>query len=212
MVRIRKRSEPACLTAERAANRRFDDIDGECKQSMRKALVGEQRELCCYCMCRISAGATTMVIEHLVAQSDPTRGQQLAMDWQNLFGSCTGGRRGPVSSHHCDASKQDTPLSFVLTDANIESKIRYLGNGEIGSPDPTLDRELKQVLCLNVAHLPNNRSAALEGFLAYCTRRAPGAWTTEKIDKFINEVTTPTVSEPFIGIVLYQLKKRRSRC
>jgi hypothetical protein len=59
--------EPASLTAHRLTP--HSDYDNyRKKDELRRALVGEQHALCCYCMGRIRNDPTAMKIEHWQSQ------------------------------------------------------------------------------------------------------------------------------------------------
>lgn len=209
MRRIRKGAEPQCLVAERAAGRGFGDIQGPCKQTMREALVQEQQSLCCYCMDRVVPTEARMVIEHLVPQADPVRGAELATTWTNLFGACDGGRGSPQHLQHCDAAKGDQLLSFSPLDGGFEGEVRYLADGSIGASSDALQRDLVEILNLNSGYLPANRSAVLDAFLDQKSRRFPGAWDRDRIDSFATKLTEGGEVQPFVGVLLYFLMKRR---
>ena len=77
------------------------------KDTLRKALVSEQRGLCCYCMGRIRSDS--MKVEHWRCQSRFC-GEQL--DYRNLLGACQGGEGQPRSRQHCDTRKGDSDSSL----------------------------------------------------------------------------------------------------
>lgn len=92
MRAIRKGVEPASLTAHRQTpHGSYDNYPD--KAELRRALVGEQRGLCCYCMGRVRDDATGMKIEHWRCQR---RHRDRELDYRNLLAACTGGegRRG----------------------------------------------------------------------------------------------------------------------
>ena len=57
------------------------------KDELRRALVTEQRGLCCYCMGRIRAERTSMKIEHWRSQA---RYPDQQLNYRNLLASCHG--------------------------------------------------------------------------------------------------------------------------
>ena len=162
MRTIRKNGEPASLTAHRKQpNADYDNYED--KDTLRQSLVGEQRGLCCYCQSRIRPDAASMKIEHWQCQANyPAR----QLDYRNLLGACLGGQGRPEQEQHCDTRKGNEGLCFNPADPehNIESKIRFLGDGRIQSTDAEFDRQLNEVLNLNLDRLVRNRKAVLTAF------------------------------------------------
>jgi uncharacterized protein (TIGR02646 family) len=162
MRTIQKGCEPASLTQHRKqANAHYDNYSD--KAALRKALVEEQRGLCCYCQSRIRPDAAGMKIEHWQCQAEyPDR----QLHYRNLLGACLGGEGRPNHEQHCDTRKGNQELCFNPADPehNIESRIRFLGDGRIQSSDAEFDRQLTEVLNLNWGRLVRNRKAVLTAF------------------------------------------------
>jgi hypothetical protein len=126
-----------------------------------------------------------MKIEHWHSQSSyPLE----ALEYRNLLGACTGNEGEPPRLQHCDTSKGDRDLSRNPANPahQIEAFIRYdLASGEISSPDPQFDIELKEVLQLNIQVLRNRRLAAVEVVIQSMPKR--GNWSEPVIRKEIDE-------------------------
>ena len=176
MRTIVKGREPASLTQHRLtlpSNDYKPDYDNcSDKDALRKALVREQRGLCCYCMKEISSDREEMKIEHWQCQSRyPTE----QLNYGNLLAACLGGDGQPPHLQHCDTKKGNEDLQWnpANPDHHIETRLRYEVDGSIRSDDPTFDAQLCQVLNLNLAELKNRRKGVLDAVL--------GWWRSEKV-------------------------------
>lgn len=67
---------------------------------------------------------------------------------------------------HCDTRQGERGISRnpAVPADRVEDLIRYQPDGTITSDDIQFDRDLNDVLNLNVAFLKNNRKATLNGF------------------------------------------------
>ena len=104
MRTITKDPEPASLTVYRKTPD-CNYADYRAKDDLRRALVTEQRGLCCYCLGRIRPERAAMKIEHWRSQKCYS-GEQL--DYRNLLGACLGGHGQPTHLQHCDTRKGDS--------------------------------------------------------------------------------------------------------
>ena len=170
MRAITKGAEPPSLTAYRhTADCDYDNYQG--KDELRRALVTEQRGLCCYCMGRIHNGHATMKIEHWRCHS---RYPEEQLIYRNLLGACTGGHGQPANHQHCDTRKGDQDLQWNPADPahHVETRIYYEFDGTIRSDDTAFDAQLNDVLNLNIDFLKSNRKAVWEAIT--------GWWRMEK--------------------------------
>lgn len=211
MRTIRKGSEPPCLLEERAAKRRYGDLVKECKDAIRVALARDQGSLCCYCLGRIRPDESSMVIEHLVPQTDPSRGRELELDWNNLLGSCHGNPGKPPAQQHCDERKGNASLEMSPLDPRVRSTVHYLTSGHVTSNSEEVRRDLDEKLNLNVAFLVRNRRAVLDAFFVASAKRRPGTWTVDAVDKWIGGLTTGSELQEYGEIVVQFLEKKRKR-
>ena len=157
MRAIAKGPEPPSLAAHR--RQPYSDYDNYAeKDDLRRALVTEQRSLCCYCMRRIAPARRSMKIEHWRCQSKHS-GDQL--NYRNILASCLGGEGQPGRLQHCDTRKGDRDLEWnpAEPEHQIESRIRYEPNGWIRSDEATFDSQLNDILNLNLPLLRNGRKA-----------------------------------------------------
>lgn len=165
MRQITKGPEPPSLTAHRQMP--FSDYDNyPDRDALRRALVIEQREICCYCMGRIRNDRSFMKIEHWRCRRH-YKGEQL--DYRNLLGACLGGKGQPPNLQHCDTHKGDLDLLWNPADPahHIETRIRYEADGSIRSGEDAFDEQLEDVLNLNLKYLQNNRKELLNGIIEW---------------------------------------------
>ena len=167
MRAIAKGPEPPSLTAHRKAPRgtaTYANYQG--KDDLRRALVTEQRGLCCYCMGRVRARAASMKIEHWRCQ---TRYRDRQLDYKNLLAACPGGGGQRIRDQHCDTRKGDTDLDWNPADAmhHIETRVSYMPDGTICSNEQTFNTQINEVLNLNLSVLKANRKRALDAVLEW---------------------------------------------
>ena len=163
MRAITKNREPVSLTAHRKTP--YSDYDNyQAKDDLRHSLVNEQRGLCCYCMGRIRPEPASMKIEHWRCQE---RYDNEQLNYRNLLGACLGGHRERAKLQHCDTKKGNSDLRWNPADPahHIETRIRYELDGSIRSDEEEFDRQLNDVLNLNLPLLKKNREGLLDAVL-----------------------------------------------
>ena len=162
---IAKGPEPVSLTAHRQTP--YCDYDNyAAKDDLRRALVREQRGLCCYCMGRIRNGPTTMKIEHWRCRAHHASEQ---LNYRNLLGACIGGHGQPAHLEHCDTRKGDRDLQWNPADPlhHIETRVRYELDGSIHADDADFDDQINDVLNLTLPVLKNNRKGIYDAVLRW---------------------------------------------
>jgi uncharacterized protein (TIGR02646 family) len=211
MRAISKRSEPDSLRRYRATGGTYADFRDT--QELRESLVTEQRGLCCYCMCRISADSNVMKIEHWQPQSR-FPAQQLV--YANLLGACLGGQN--QADRHCDTLKGGQDLKFNPANPlpKIESLISYGLDGTISSQDREFDSQLETILGLNIPKLVNSRKGTLDGVLDWWRierERRQRPVPTEVIERMRDKLLSQTLSnlEPFVQVKVWWLEQRLAR-
>jgi uncharacterized protein (TIGR02646 family) len=202
---IAKANEPQSLTEHRA--RPHSDYGNyPQKDELRTALIAEQAGLCCYCTGRIRAEPASMKIEHWQSQATYPQ-HQLA--YGNLLGACPGGEGQAASDQHCDTRKANRDLKWnpATTAHMIETRVRYLANGAIESPDADFNEQLNSVLGLNLQFLKNNRKVALDTVLAWwrLAQPVPKQKIQAQIDRNSNHGGE---QQPFIPVAIWFLRQK----
>lgn len=210
MRAISKRHEPPSLTEHRSSpSATYGNYTHTAE--LTAELVAEQRGLCCYCLSRIRADDGSARVEHWHCQADYP-GETL--DYSNLLAVCRGTDGQPSSAQHCDRSKGQLLLSRNPANPgdNVEEVIRFSGDGTIISSDPGFDREINDVLHLNLKLLKNNRQAVLVAFTLALPRR--GAWTRTALEKELRKwkgESTAGPLQPYCQVIVDWIRRRLRR-
>jgi uncharacterized protein (TIGR02646 family) len=208
MRNIQKKSEPISLTQHRCGTHSNYDNYAE-KDDLRSSLVNEQRGLCCYCLQRIRPGLESMKIEHWQSQDlHPER----QIEYSNLLGACRGGEGQKKDQQHCDTRKGNHAVTFNPANPlhDVESKIRFLGDGRVESNDVQFDKEINEALNLNQGALVRNRKAVLQAFRqALMQNNSSDADLRKALHKWNGD--NGGELEPFCQVVVYYLRKKINR-
>ncbi len=207
MRMIAKGAEPVSLTTHRSTPHcDYDNYPD--KDTLRTALVAEQRGLCCYCMCRIEERPASMKIEHWRCRANyPER----ELDYRNLLASCRGGEGMARDRQHCDTSKADDDLLWNPADSQrrVENRIRYGTDGAIQSDDPRFDRQLNDVLNLNLPRIRNQRKASLDSVLQWW-RRQRRPVSRQRVEREIVRRQSLPILAPYVQVGIWWLERRLS--
>jgi len=199
-------AEPRSLRQHRAtAHSTYDNISKKDKDELRAALVEEQKSLCCYCTGRIVADPSVMKIEHWQCQDNYHQHQ---LSYGNLLGACLGGEGQAQGDQHCDTRKANSDLMWNPATAAhvIESRLRYLLDGTVESPDQAFNDQLNSVLGLNLPWLRNSRKAVLDVVLDWW-RSTPNA--RQKVQRQIDQRTTHAGEyQPFSPVAVWFLRQK----
>ena len=208
MRAIDKGKEPPSLTTHRGmGHSSYDNYQD--KDALRTALVKEQSGLCCYCMKRIHDDRNQMKIEHWRCQAKYPDKQLI---YRNLLGACLGGEGRPGHKQHCDTKKGNSELRWNPAEPShqIEATITYRLDGTICSSDSCFDRQLNDVLNLNLALLKNNRKAAFDEVLKWWKgERQPVS--RRRLEKKIANQERPGPLEPYIPVAVWWLQEKFAR-
>lgn len=222
MRKIIKGTEPASLTK----HRRIDKTDYEGyreKDQLRKALVKEQRGICCYCMGRITPKINKMKIEHFLSHSGHPDERLV---YSNLFGACLGNMNADAEKH-CDTLKKSKEFHFhMCSSGNIHTDIEYRNDGVIFSNIELLNKEIggeydelkgkftPGVLNLNISGLINARKNTLQGFIDTYLKIGKGKLNKEMLvrqrDKW-SGVSNDDELQPYCMIVVYYIEKKLAK-
>lgn len=208
MKPINKEKEPATLlTYRKQPDATYENYRE--KEVLREALLKEQGHICCYCMQRVTK--EEMKIEHWQPQSEYP---ELQLDYGNLLASCKGNEGQPTERQHCDTRKGNQALTIhpAKLPTHWEELIKFRRDGRIYSDDLSLDRELNEVLNLNLDTLVNNRSEIIDQIKEYLTRieGKKAGWRIQDVKKRIAEYEGKIDGKykPYCQVVIAFLKKR----
>ncbi len=211
MKHIEKGAEPHSLTEHRLRPHADFDNYPE-KDELRRVLLAEQGNICCYCMQRISENESK--IEHWASQSNHEDRQ---LDYSNLLAACPGGEGYPTQLQHCDSHKREQNIIINPADRshNCENAIRYSPDGEIFSDNPDIERDLDVTLNLNLQTFKDRRKNALYGAIEGMTRARPeGAWSRAFLERSKHEYQERNADGsylPFCNIVVAYIDKKLSK-
>lgn len=187
---------------------RYDDLDKQTKDDIRRSLIEEQGHICCYCMRRIHLGKGGMRIEHWRSQS---RYESEQVNYKNLLASCNGEMEKGLS--HCDRNKANVDIAYNPAEMDIEAKLSYLKDGTMHSEDRALYGDIENVLNLNLPRFKMYRKAvarAVENEL----NKKPGERSRSEIETklslWLNRDTEGKL-QPYSGVALFWIRKRLRR-
>ena len=181
------------------------------KDDLRQALVTEQRGLCCYCMGRIHPEPMYMKIEHWRSQ---TRYSAEQLDYRNLLGACLGREGQPYRLQHCDTKKGDMDLRWNPAEPShrIEARVRYEPDGSIRADDANFDRQINDVLNLNLPVLKNNRRGLLDAVLEWWGHEKARISGPVSRERFIRKRDEQSPSDgqlrPYCQVAVWWLERR----
>ena len=201
---INKGDEPRSLIQHRKS--KYADYDNyPDKAILRKAMLSEQRGLCCYCMGRIHDKQGQIKIEHWQCIAKYPKNQ---LDYQNLLLACKGGEGLPPKRQHCDTRKADCDLLFNPANPTHHAKlgISYGADGTIQSNNPVFNRQLNDILNLNYSFIKNHRKRVYDSvmmLLELCPV------TPKRLKKEISRRSDSSRKlEPYVEVAIWWLEKK----
>lgn len=209
----------------------FDKIP---KGALRSDLLQEQHGLCAYCMRRIANDHHTKV-EHFIPLS---KNKETALDYGNFLAVCDGGESSQISGKRilcCDSSKGD--IESLTLDPRNASLIRHLSYNKEGvikiSASSTLpqevktaiDRDINQTLRLNgllsddgtpkqdtaTQIVKGRRDAHAQYTKMIKSLLKKGPLTASRIEREIVRLKSQPQYQPFVGVILFFLERRKRR-
>ncbi|MFK5970591.1 MAG: TIGR02646 family protein [Candidatus Marithrix sp.] len=215
MKLINKGKEPNSLTIHRKKTIATYDNYPE-KDDLRITLVKEQGYICCYCMQRIEPNTEKTKIEHHKSQKkNRQENPKLELEYQNLLGACMGNEGKPLRLQHCDTHKGEKELTINPIDKikNCEKLIKYRKDGRIYSDNPVIDKDLNEILNLNMQTLVTYRKIIRQEIINKLTsvKGKKSAWPISKIKKMIEKYQSKDIDgkyKPYCQVIIYFLKKR----
>lgn len=207
MKKIVKGIPPRLLTTYKAQQGAVYDGPNftKVKDKIREQLLIEQGFLCAYCMRRINV--LEMKVEHFKCQDLHPR---LQLDYNNLLGCCTGNEGQKPPYQICDTKKGNKDISFSPISAGFEQYICYGSSGRISSHEPIFDKQINDVLNLNLKRLVDNRKAALRGLKSVLDSRK-GTRTVSELTNYrlkYNSKDKDGKYQEYIGLLTDYLDKK----
>ena len=180
------------------------------KNKLRAALIAEQQGLCCYCMGRIPNKSGKMKVEHWHCQAHYSNEQLI---YRNLLGACLGGEGQPRKHQHCDTRKGNLDLLWNPADPthHVQKRISYGRDGAIRSDHAVFNRQLNEVLNLNLLRLKNSRKGVVNAILDWLQREQKPA-TRRQLEQAIGVLPAPNGElAPYVQVAIWWLEKRLAR-
>ncbi len=210
MRAITKGAEPDSLVQHRCSpHANYDNYPD--KNTLRTHLVSEQNGLCCYCMSRIAADEALMKIEHWHSQTTYENEQ---LDYQNLLGACLGGKGKPPGQQTCDTRKGNDDIKWNPANPThqVDRRIKYSTDGTIGSNDLEFDRQMNDILNLNIKFLKDNRRSVLDGVAEWWKReknRIQGPISRDRLEgKKAKYIVGAGALEPYCHVAVWWLDRK----
>lgn len=202
MTHINKKAEPLLFKQWKDAHpgatykgdlcKNGDAAAKAAKKALKNSLLSEQKNICCYCECRISNANSH--IEHFKPK-DPSLFPELQLEYSNLFASCT---KQPIGSldEHCGHKKGNFFSNDLVSPLEVDcsSHFTYKMNGKIDGCDQR-GRVTVEKLHLDSALLDNQRKSLIDFFLSIIN----DADLQREIDAHLDE-SVPVLGEFFTMI------------
>lgn len=159
-----------------------DDEEGGVRRiKLRKALIEEQGNICCYCMNRITVNDSH--IEHFWPKDEFG---EMDLDYENLLASCNGETSLLAEDEHCGHRKNNWWRKDMISPvrSEVENLFKYLPDGRIQSSDrkSNIAGEMIHNFGLDSYHLERNRRQAIENSEVFDEEE----YTEEEIQSFID--------------------------
>lgn len=212
MIEIVKGREPGELMFYRKQKfASYKNMPRETHEVVIQSLMREQGYICAYCMCRIPQKGKNppVTIEHINAQSVSDDSE--ALDYRNMLAVCNGNRGcGKLAHMSCDARRGNETITVNPLKAETLSSIEYKRDGTIFSANSAIDDDLANTLNLNCAELglAENRRSALQTMQREISKKHPGRDIKSLCAKYFDEFSKADTKEPYVGILLWWLKKK----
>lgn len=212
MIRIQKLANvPSAFSKAKLLHSTYDELYNDEKDELKGILLNEQNYLCAYCMSKINMDNSS--IEHYIPRNpEEPSDNDTSLDYTNLFAVCTTSKNLPDNEKYCEAKRGNTELHINPTvQAHIDT-ISYNRNGNIFSSIPLFQTDIDETLNLNCLFLCRNRQSALSAFLRQMNNKKSGRWNKEYISRIISRLESRETSVPYVGYILFFLKKRLNQC
>ncbi len=169
---ISKNTEPVSFTnwKKNNPNATYDNLAGETKKDLRKALLKEQHSICCYCECRINNedrnGLNSFHIEHFKPKGNNLF-PDLQLEYSNLHASCRINKSNDPNIH-CGHKKNDEYSDDLISPLEKDCSLHFGYNldGTITCDnEDNRAKETIRILNLNSSLLIADRKNLIDDFL-----------------------------------------------
>jgi uncharacterized protein (TIGR02646 family) len=216
-IEKKRENEPNSLKIHKAQKLpipNYDNFRG--KPDVLAALWAEQNGLCAYCMQSIQKlktqmQSTKMRIEHFKPE-DQYNGSNgmpnLLLAYENYLGVCLGNQNGLKHLYHCDKSKENTVIEICPHDFGMMQKIKFATDGSIFTDYEQYNKEINEILCLNLEHLKKERKAIISALRKILSKEK--IVTKSFLQKQISawQKIEEGKLKPFNQVAIYYLEKR----
>lgn len=208
MIKIIKGQEPASWLHRRLT----PGTDYEATDDLKESLLKEQGYICAYCMRRIPVNDNGVTDKSRIEHFKPRESMDSAkerMDYSNLLICCPGAMSGSSwKNAHCDRKKGSMEISFSPTDLNCISTLSYGVDGTIQSTNEIYNKEINDILNLNLPLLKSNRKNVREAINRKIGQRG---WSKGILEKLLHEASEKDGNgrfQPYCGVLLWYLDKK----
>lgn len=205
---IKKGSEPSIFPKLRSEYGNYDNI-GDQKSLLKEILISEQNYRCVYCMRKINMNTSS--IEHYVPRHGDNGDISKSLDYRNLFAVCKITEGLPYKKQTCDVRKGDSLLHISPLNETHISSIEYKRNGEMYSNNNDFNDDINNTLNLNEMTLVQSRFEAYRSLLDIMNTKKKNNWSKKFIEQTLNKFLDKDNRQPYIGFIIYNLKKRLSK-
>src|SRR5215213_9549784 len=139
------------------------------------------------------------------------------LQYGNLLGVCRGGEGQPPAKQHCDTCKGNRDLKFNPADPAhvIEARVNYQPDGRIRSDDPVFDRQLNEVLNLNLPLLMRSRKHVFDAIVAWLKeekKRLGGPVSRDRLERKLERITGGDGDlSPFSRVAAWWIEQKLER-
>lgn len=210
MVHIKKGDIPQLFSDTQKRYKTYDILAEDnvnaptIRKNLKDILIKEQGGICAYCMVSIDSEKST--IEHYVPRNGINGDPTLSLDYGNMLAVCNSSRGMNKANQHCDVSKGHSLLNIDPRDEQHIAQVGYKNDGSIYSENPLFDKDLNEVLNLNLTVLKNNRKSALNAVLK---NLSPGKNFNQYFRWAIDHYSENNV--PYVGIIRWMLNKKQEQ-
>lgn len=205
---IKKGSEPSIFPKLRSEYGNYDNI-GDQKSLLKEILISEQNYRCVYCMRKINMNTSS--IEHYVPRHGDNGDISKSLDYRNLFAVCKITEGRPYKKQTCDVRKGDSLLHISPLNETHISSIEYKRSGEMYSNNNDFNDDINNTLNLNEMTLVQSRFEAYRSLLDIMNTKKKNNWSKKFIEQTLNKFLDKDNRQPYIGFIIYNLKKRLSK-